>query len=51
MTAAVLVAVLVFIMPWVIVAAYVEGVRYERRRRGRRHDVEVEQALRLLEEP
>jgi hypothetical protein len=33
MTAAILVAVLVFVMPPLIIAAFVHGVRYEARRR------------------
>ena len=47
MIAAILTAVLVFVVPWLIVAAFVHGVRFEARRRAVSFDKAAEDVVRL----
>jgi hypothetical protein len=52
MITAVLATILVFVVPWLIVGAYVSGVRYEGRRQAARggFDRHAEDAVRLVRE-
>lgn len=52
MITAILIFLLVFVCPPAIIAAYVEGVRYERRRQAKAggFDKHAEEAVRLVRE-